>query len=537
MEKAQDPSVVQHFVGTSNDEYLETYTPDTSNDLLFDDIKYHFTRDSSVPKTSSTELNGELEILKDIPTYYNPDSTTTPDILRENMGKVFSGSTTSVNPENDPEKNAIMKYGLENSEVKRINGHRFTDGGIINIDDVPPPLSPIHPFTRLDIPSMARALNLHAYNRFQYPIADLEHRKAFRNVFITRPECYVEEKSIEHGLCRQTLYDEDFSSAYGRTPYLIDLLAPVYVSGSFGTRKYDNINYLLSNRVKGLSVSETRLGIQDTVTKGVEGYTVTPGMHLESNQGGTISITFRETKYLEVYEFLRLWMLYIYKRKRGMFFPPYDKYSFENNFPETVVEGKKMSDPDDYGYWYHALNRAIEYGATIFDFVTNESNDRIIYFCKYYGIYPISVSVPGLSSSDSNVLSNELVVEATFQYQAKSEGRNKTLIEFNYNAGVCDHIGRAREDGITDSDIEGVYSQAFTAQENISLGAGEMFTGSPFVVMGVQTDYSNTRANANKIAQPYLRFSPHTNKDVMNHGNLGIKSHGNENAIDAMARS
>ena len=142
-------------------------------------------------------------------------------------------------------------------------------------------------------------------------------------------------------LCEQAYYDEDFNSAFTRMPHIIKLLSPWYVSGSFPQKSAfnSNWNFLMSNRVQGLSVAPTSLTINESVSKSSEGFTITPAMHVESRQGSTIELQFRDTKYLEVYETARLWMLYMYKRKKGIFAPPYNGYERVNGYIPNVGEG------------------------------------------------------------------------------------------------------------------------------------------------------------------------------------------------------
>ena len=115
---------------------------------------------------------------------------------------VFSGATTNINPTEDPTKQRIIDYGLSDYEEKRVK----------EAGDFKPPLSIMHPFTRMIDqinPNDHQLSNLTSFNRYHLPVADLEHRKAFRHVFFTRPECYVcYAKGGKTKLCQQAEYDE-----------------------------------------------------------------------------------------------------------------------------------------------------------------------------------------------------------------------------------------------------------------------------------------------------------------------------------------
>ena len=302
-------------------------------------------------------------------------------------------------------------------------------------------------------------------------------------------------------LSQQAEYDEDFNTSYARMPHISKLLSPVYVTGTFGQSKIDgdNFNYLLSNRCMGLAPSGATLSTQDTVGKSIQGYTVTPGMHYEGRQGATVSVTFRDTKYLEVYEYIRLWMLYIWKIKYGVFAPSFNGYKYLNGFPK----------PGNVGEHMHPFDRALDYTASLFDFVMDESDTFARYWCKYFGMYPIDVQIEGLSNSNNDALKEEMVVTVTFKYAYKIENTTKTLIEFNYNAGVCDNLGQPNSvaSSLLHSD-QFNYSDSPNGILPHHVGPGAGFVGTPYVVlMNVKKDLFNDMKSHDTVSA-CLRFSP-----------------------------
>ena len=493
--------------------YLESvFEGENKDDLYYINNKEkHFTRDVNDPA------------LKDIPVLHKSDDNQ-PEI-------VFSGSTTHINPTDDPEKADIILQGLEGHETDSVRSNSSDEY-------VNPPISPIHPFTRMD-PSTAQKSNLTTYNRTKLPVADLEFRKGFRHIFFTRPECYIMSRNMNGGslssvLSEQCEYDEDFASSYSRMPHILKLLSPVYITGSFSQNGINsNWNYLLCNRVMGLTTSSTTLTVQENVTKSVEGFTVTPAMHMESRQGSTLDLKFRDTKNLEIYEMLRMWMLYMYKRKKGVFAPPYNGYQYRNGFlmkstnadsslpPGAVGSIKPISgDVSALSIIGHPYDRALEYCCSIFDIVTNESMTKILYWCKYYGAYPISVTPDGLTNDMNGPLTNEMSVSSQWKYHYKLENVNKTLVEFNFNAGITDNMGR-----IMDKNI--IASHPFLLRDDPEdkimkqyIGAGGMFTGSPYIILGQsQNDPLNPD---NGIITPYLQFMAINDGAMNSQLNLGI---------------
>lgn len=444
---------------------------------------------------------------------------------------VFSGATTRINPYDDKNTQEIIDSGTLSNYLEET--HREKELGTYR----KPPVSPLHPFTRLgekDNQFTAQEAIFNTYNRTKTPIADIEWRKGFRHIFITRPECYLMYNNNGIGLCDQAYYDDDFSSAYTRMPHIIKLLSPWYVSGTFPTKSptNSNWNFLLSNRVQGLSVAPTTMTINENVSKSTEGYTVTPAMHVESRQGSTIDLTFRDTKNLEVFETARLWMLYMYKRKKGIFAPPYNGYQKTNGYVEGIGENGLAFGSVDPGRLafgggnsfdpkytrYHPYDRALEYCASLYDIITNETGTKILYWCKYYGIYPTSVS-PTLANENNGPIT-ELTTSITFKYHYRLENSNKTLVEFNHDAGLTDDIGKVNKSVTSESMSFLLRDEYDDPVMKKYIGAAGMFTGSPYIVM--QLSRPDPLDKSNTIAVPNLRFMNVIDNTLDGAINMGI---------------
>lgn len=467
----------------------------------------------------------------------------------------FYGSRTSMNPTNDPEKQKILDTSLETYDVNRSN----------EIGGMDPPISADAPFIRSH-PNAARNAIFTTYNRSKLPIADIEFRKGIRHIFFNRPECYL--MSGPNELCEQAATDEDITSTFQRLPHIIKLLSPMYVTGAMTNDGFNNsnFNFLLSNRVQGLSTTSTTIGSLENTPKGYSGYTIMPASFFDSLGPNTIDLSFADTKYLEVYEYLRIWMMYMSKRHKGIFAPSYNNYSYRNSYI-NINGGNPLSIYSDTsiingtnpfpGYLKnHPYDRALEYCSSIFDIITNESGTRIIYWCKYYGVYPVSAS-PSLQN-ESNQAITSATTSASFRYMYKLECSNKSLLEFNYNAGIVNELGKVieevrpsmpyllRNEGYKTSDslqtlrsknkpsadIDTYYTTSSKPESQIIPvynGAAGMFTGSPYIVMGeAEQDPTNPQ---NTIVAPYLRFatlqstgSGHTLNCMMNNGYVNDNS-------------
>lgn len=395
------------------------------------------------------------------------------------------------------------------------NTESYSDPGNVRV-----PISPLYPFTRME-PKTAHSAVFNSYNRNKIPIADIEHRKAFRHLFFGRPECYIFGQGGE--ISDQCQADPDFSSLLSRMPHVLGLLSSVHCTGSIGYNdELDcNWNYILSNRVKGFSVQGNSISIDENMTKSVSNNTITPGGINTSNVGNTLQLSFTDTKRLEIFEMLRAWMLYIHKRKRGQIIPSMDFYRPQNKFPESGTVNHKFG---------HIYDRALEYCAPLFDIVTDETMTNILYWAKYYGIYPTQVTNTGLNS-EGGALTEQMNIDAEFRFQARREGLNMNLVEFNYNAGIVDHVGKLSNSNLILNASSPFLSRRVPGNPSKTyMGAAGMFTGSPYIIMEEDmrqdpSDFSKKLhykqegvINSFKIVTPQLRFLslPDTNDIELN---------------------
>lgn len=426
----------------------------------------------------------------------------------------FSGSATMVNPFKNEEKQDILDRGLgpvldEVAESK--NETSFAK----------PPISPFYPFTRMD-PTSARYATLAAYNRTHIPVADNEYRKGFRHIFISRPECYI--CCRDGGLSDQAAHDEDFASVYSRMPHILEILSPSYVVKTSYTSdglSDSNWNFLLSNRVTGMSTGGLQLTVSDNATKSVSGFTVSTPQLTDGYASGTLELQFNDTKNLEVSEMIRMWMLYMEKRHYGIFSPPYNGYQRVNGFINGGTVGA-----DDLYLSYHPYDRAIEFPCTIFDVITNESDTKILNMCAYLGSFPIQLNRP--FNSEANGAITKMNVSVTFKYQSKIENKNTAMVLFNYNSGITDSLGRLKMDNLPEA-------MAFLKQDHEQhlpgsnyllseyIGAASMFTGSPYIVLAQTRRNNPIGANGDTVTYvPYLKFMPITVPELNHQANLGI---------------
>ena len=500
---------------------------------IYDANEQHFpTIDGTLYEPPSDLTNNGIDYTND-PRFAKPDDPKNhPGYIKYTDGhaeRVFSGSATVVNPTLDftdkdyIEKNRIMKLGLgevENEKAIKEN----TNIGNKYEKYVKAPTTPLHPFFRMD-PLLARKTNLVSYNRSHTPISDIEFRKCFRHILITRPECYI--MSNDGRLSQQAASDEDFASLYGRMPYICQLLSPRYLSGQtelISDGLNSNWNYLLSNRVMGLSYESIENSITEGIAKTTHNFTVSVANAQASGKEGALQLAFRDTRYFEIFELIRMWMLYMHKRHIGTFAPPFNGYEYENGFMNNASASENGHIAVNGRINLHPYDRALEYPCTIFDIITDETDSRIIHYSEYIGAYPYQMSAP-LNNDSSGPITGDMKVTVGFRYSAKIINNNRVLTHFNYNAGITDNIGQPTKK--FQSEVVPFLLQHGDNQiaENQILmdysGQASMFTGTPYIVLKY-SGLNPLKPGAEPLYSPYLKFAPVTKVDINMGANMGI---------------
>lgn len=457
--------------------------------------------------------------------------------------KKFQGSHTPIYLEHERDKRQITEQpdGLLKIEKERYNLKNFNKNPDDLTDTVPErPLSALDPFTRvstrgLDLMHIPQHANAFSYNRTRIPIAEVEWRKGFRYLFITRPECYI--MTTGNVLSSQCMNDETFYTSWCRLPHISYLLSPSYITCVDKTNwtYRDNFNYLLTNRVMNMSTIGTEMDQLQSIQKATTGASITPGTTINNDYGGNLSLTFRDTKDLEVYECLRLWMRYIHKIYNGTFASSFNHYSYYNTYGDLVVSDTEgVGSNNDYGTMnkIHPYDRALDYCATIFDIVTNESGTKIVYWCKYIGVYPMSATQTGLTDNLNKALDNEQTVQARFYYQGREEYKMKSLVEFNYNAGILDSLGHPSD--VTNLVVSHPYlvrqstnpdQMGYVSPRSMKMdyiGASGLFTGRPYCVLRKGQNRLMPNGLVRSTITPQLRFMSLQNETLNRYMNGDI---------------
>lgn len=121
---------------------------------------------------------------------------------------------------------------------------------------------------------------------------------------------------------------------------------------------------------------------------------------------------------------MKLWLTYIDNVSRGAWSPCYNLYG-----PSGTVSNSMSAS--------HVYTKTLDYAASAYVFKCGPDGEDVIYWSKYYGVFPINTGASALSWDMANGLtSGTPKLNINFRYSAKRDLNPISLLEFNYNAKV-----------------------------------------------------------------------------------------------------
>lgn len=273
------------------------------------------------------------------------------------------------------------------------------------------------------------------YNRFKLPNYNEILSRGFPHVFFVRPSCnimsgnsLVKELSYEVNGRDNSTYDT-FQYAYMHSPEILKELC-MNVSG-----RDNDFMMSLSNRALSFSANDEAIETGEygnTYT----GYKIAYAKNdVKSKTAGSFSVTLRDDRRSFIYQIIRCWVEYASGVYRGDLTPA------------------KSS----------IIDKILDYAGACYYIITAEDGETILFWSKYYGVFPTSIPATQYSWAAGNTLFNpELNVE--FAYSFKRDFSPRIIAEFNRNARI------------TDKEV----SYAATYDPNNVVGA-KTWVGSPFI--------------------------------------------------------
>lgn len=270
---------------------------------------------------------------------------------------------------------------------------------------------------------IARSVKYYMYNRFKVPDINLAHTKSFTHVFFTRPDLNLLGYNGS-GNCvpvPQILNNTETEMLWKTNPELFKLLTDCSRCADS-----NNFNFLLSNQITSFSILDENLTAKE-VGKSWNGHTMAYGNQYTGRTGGEFTVGFDETADYSVINFLKLWMTYIENVGNGAWSPSYNLRGYSGV--------AKNSEQDS-----HVYTRSLDYGAAVYVFKCGPNGDDVLYWTKYFGVFPLSTGASALSWQKGDEASGPLKLNINFRYCYKRDLSPISLIEFNNCAMVSDPI-------------------------------------------------------------------------------------------------
>lgn len=290
-------------------------------------------------------------------------------------------------------------------------------------------------------------LNLSAtkYNRFKLPTPDSVLQKCFAHVFFVKPHCNIKlssnQKSMDEASNDNAVFanNPNYMYAASSSPEIIKELS--YDGGN----QTSDFSFILSNAAISFSLNDEYINT-DTYGTGYTGYKVAYGKHgVESRTAGDFTVTFRDDRNLSIYRLIKLWDDYIDGCYTGTYAP-------------------KASTIDDH---------VLDYAGAAYYILTAEDGETILFWSKYYGVFPSTIPSNQYSWSAGTLIS-QITLDVKFNYSWKEDYNIQAIAEFNYNS----HL----ENVISANTVEMIPTY------NANLGtAGRTWVGPPFI----ETVYEN----------------------------------------------
>ena len=298
------------------------------------------------------------------------------------------------------------------------------------------------------------------YNRFKVPMPNSMLQKGFAHVFFVKPSCHIftsttgnTEKSLVSGVSGNNLFRYAMQSGAGRA-MLKEL------SEGFGS---DDFLLSLSNAAISFSPQDEYIS-DDTYGRGYTGYKIAFGKHnVESKTAGSFDVEFQDDRDMHIYQLHKLWEEYISCVYRGEFVPT-------------------MS---------NIQNKILDYAGSLYYIITAEDGETVLFWSKYYGVFPTTAPTTHLSWASGNALNGESTrFSVTYKFSFKTDFDPFVIGEFNKNSGIS---------GGTKLTSVPVYDK--------KLGhAGTTWVGVPFI--------EAVSSESGEVFHYKLRFKPNAKKEM-----------------------
>lgn len=236
------------------------------------------------------------------------------------------------------------------------------------------------------------------YDRFKLANPNGVLSKGFGHVFFTKPDCNFFSDNTGGKLQTKPGKDPNIRYVQAHKPVLLRQLAHV---------DNDPWAYLLSNQVSSFQLSDESITDDAYGTTNHKHKIAFGRSNEESKSAGSISLEVKDTKELDILELHKLWVEYI----------------------SNVYHGKWY--PKDPYIW----KKIIDYAGSCYYIITAEDGETIIFWSKYYGVFPANIPSSSYSWQSGKPI-EQTNLNITYKYSFKEDFNPQALVEFNINSNI-----------------------------------------------------------------------------------------------------
>lgn len=245
----------------------------------------------------------------------------------------------------------------------------------------------------------------HYYNRFKLPTVNDTLSKSFSHIFFTRPDCNIFKG--DSGNSRTPVLTDELASDYKFRYILnnnINLVRELTLSQ---TDRTNDFMLSLSNKAASFSLSDEYIN-STTYGKTYTGYKIAYGQNnIASKTAGEFHVNYEDDHDSHIYQIHKFWVEYISGVSRGEFAP----------LTKNII------------------NKVLDYACSCYYFLTAEDNETIIFWSKYYGVFPTNIPSSQNSWSKGDYVHNPSL-DISYTYSFKEDYNPMAMLEFNKNAGL-----------------------------------------------------------------------------------------------------
>lgn len=261
---------------------------------------------------------------------------------------------------------------------------------------------------------IARAMKYYMYNRFKVPDTNMAHNKTFTYVFFTRPDLNILDPSSKSAV-NQCRNHTEAAMIWKRYPEIFKLLTDAKRCGDD-----NNFNMLLSNQVRSFDIQDEQIS---TLRAGKSWHEqeIQYGDAYSGRGAGEFSCNFDEVADYSIINLIKLWITYIDMVSKGAWSPSYN------------LRGADLFNQNEN--FSHVFTKTLDYAASAYVFKCGPDGEDVLYWTKYYGVFPVNTGANALSW-DGQITTDIPKLNIRFAYSAKKDMNPISLIEFNANSGV-----------------------------------------------------------------------------------------------------